>query len=48
VNRLGKSFFVSGYSDLFKKIGEAPSILDTTRVRKSEKDYTNIILIEVF
>ena len=37
VNRLGKSFFVSGYSDLFKKIGEAPSILDTTRVRKSEK-----------
>ena len=36
VNRLGKSFFVSGYSDFFKKVGEAPSILDTARVRKSE------------
>lgn len=36
VNRLGKSFLVSGYSDFFKKIGEAPSILDTSRVRKSE------------
>jgi outer membrane protein assembly factor BamA len=37
VNRLGKSFFVSGYSDFLKKIGEAPSILDTSRVTKSEK-----------
>jgi outer membrane protein assembly factor BamA len=36
VNRLGKSFLVSGYSDFFKKVGEAPSILDTARVRKSE------------
>lgn len=36
VNRLGKSFFVSGYSDFFKEIGEAPSILDTAKVRKSE------------
>lgn len=37
VNRLGKSFLVSGYSDFLKEIGEAPSILDTSRVRKSEK-----------
>lgn len=37
VNRLGKSFFVSGYSNFFKEIGEAPSILDTSRVTKSEK-----------
>ncbi len=36
VNRIGKSFFVSGYSDFFKEIGEAPSILDTAKVRKSE------------
>jgi outer membrane protein assembly factor BamA len=36
VNRLGKSFLVSGYSDFFKKIGEAPSVLDTLRVKKSE------------
>lgn len=36
VNRLGKSFLVSGYSDFFKQVGEAPSILDTARVRKSE------------
>lgn len=36
VNRLGKSFIVSGYSDFFKKIGETPSVLDTSRVRKSE------------
>ncbi|MFY7938134.1 MAG: POTRA domain-containing protein, partial [Flavobacterium sp.] len=37
VNRLGKSFLVSGYSDFFKRVGEAPSILDTSRVTKSEK-----------
>ena len=36
VNRLGKSFLVSGYSDFLKDIGEAPSILDTSRVKKSE------------
>ena len=36
VNRLGKSFLVSGYSDFLKQVGEAPSILDTARVRKSE------------
>lgn len=37
VNRLGKSFLVSGYSNFFKEIGEAPSILDTSRVTKSQK-----------
>ncbi len=37
VNRLGKSFLVSGYSNFLKKIGEAPSILDTSRVTKSER-----------
>ena len=37
VNRLGKSFIVSGYSNFLKDVGEAPSILDTTRVKKSEK-----------
>lgn len=37
VNRLGKSFFVSGYSNFLKEIGEAPSILDTSKVKKSEK-----------
>lgn len=37
VNRLGKSFFVSGYSNFLKDIGEAPSILDTASVKKSEK-----------
>ena len=37
INRLGKSFLVSGYSNFFRKIGEAPSILDTSRVEKSEK-----------
>lgn len=37
VDRLGKSFFVSGYSNFFKEIGEAPSILDTSRVTKSKR-----------
>lgn len=37
INRLGKSFWVKGYSDFFKEIGEAPSILDTSRVTKSIK-----------
>ena len=37
INRLGKSFLVSGYSDFLRKIGEAPSVLDTSRVKKSEK-----------
>ena len=36
VNRLGNSFWVKGYSNFFKKIGETPSILDTSRIRKSE------------
>lgn len=37
MNRLGKSFFVSGYSDFFQRVGEAPVILDSTRIAKSEK-----------
>jgi outer membrane protein assembly factor BamA len=37
INRLGKSFWVKGYSDFFKEIGEAPSVLDTSRVTKSIK-----------
>ncbi len=37
VDRLGKSFFVSGYSNFFKEIGEAPSVLDTSRVTKSKR-----------
>ncbi len=35
VNRLGESFLVKGYSEWFKKIGEAPVIIDTSRVRRS-------------
>jgi len=35
VNRLGQSFLVKGYSNLFKRIGEPPSIIDTARIKKS-------------
>ncbi|WP_276389790.1 BamA/TamA family outer membrane protein [Eudoraea chungangensis] len=35
VNRLGESFLVKGYSDWLKKIGEEPSLIDTTRAVKS-------------
>lgn len=35
VKRLGESFIVRGYSNLFKRIGEQPAILDTTKSRKS-------------
>ena len=35
VNRLGESFLVKGYSDWLKKIGEPPSIIDTTVTKKS-------------
>ena len=35
VNRLGESFLVKGYSDWLKKIGEPPSIIDTTQTKKS-------------
>lgn len=35
VNRLGQSFFVKGYSNFFKSVGEAPVTIDTSRTRKS-------------
>ena len=35
VQRLGQSFLVKGYSDLFQRVGEPPSIIDTTKTRKS-------------
>ncbi|MDB2606567.1 BamA/TamA family outer membrane protein [Zobellia sp.] len=35
VNRLGESFLVTGLSEWLKKIGEAPSILDTTTTKRS-------------
>lgn len=35
VTRLGQSFAVRGFSNLLKRIGEAPSIIDTSRVNKS-------------
>jgi outer membrane protein assembly factor BamA len=37
VNRLGQSFLVKGYSNFFKKVGEAPVLIDTSRVSKSKK-----------
>ncbi len=35
VDRLGKSFLVSGLSEWLKKIGEAPAVLDTTDTRRT-------------
>ncbi|NKI30363.1 BamA/TamA family outer membrane protein [Croceivirga thetidis] len=35
VDRLGESFVVRGYSNLFERIGEPPSIIDTVKTRKS-------------
>lgn len=35
VQRLGQSFFVSGASTFLKKTGEAPVIIDSTKVQKS-------------
>ncbi|MEY8019592.1 BamA/TamA family outer membrane protein [Muriicola sp. SD30] len=35
VDALGESFFVKGYSEWLKKIGEAPVVIDTSRVRKT-------------
>ncbi|GMN05782.1 BamA/TamA family outer membrane protein [Croceitalea sp. MTPC5] len=35
VNRLGESFVVKGYNNLFKRIGEAPAIIDSTRTKKT-------------
>jgi len=35
VNRLGESFMVKGLSEWLKKIGEAPTVLDTTLTRQT-------------
>ncbi|GMN10504.1 BamA/TamA family outer membrane protein [Croceitalea sp. MTPC9] len=35
VNRLGQSFLVKGYSNFFKRIGEPPVIIDTSKTKKS-------------
>lgn len=35
VNRLGNSFIVAGYSEIFKSLGEAPVILDESRTQKA-------------
>ncbi|MEZ2415377.1 BamA/TamA family outer membrane protein [Muriicola sp. E247] len=35
VDALGESFFVKGYSEWLKKIGEAPVVIDTSRARKT-------------
>ncbi|WP_370588485.1 BamA/TamA family outer membrane protein [Robiginitalea sp. SC105] len=35
VRRLGQSFFVSGYSDWLKRVGEAPVVIDTARINRS-------------
>lgn len=37
VARLGKSFFVSGYSNFFKKVGESPVIYDSLKTIKTKK-----------
>ncbi len=35
VKRLGQSFVVRGWSNLLKRVGEAPSIIDSSRAQKS-------------
>jgi len=35
VNRLGQSFIVKGWSNLLKRVGEAPAIIDSSRTEKS-------------
>jgi outer membrane protein assembly factor BamA len=35
VDALGESFFVKGYSEWLKKVGEAPVVIDTSRARKT-------------
>lgn len=35
VDRLGESFMVRGYSNLLERIGEPPSVIDTSKTRKS-------------
>lgn len=37
VDRIGKSFFVSGYNDFLKRVGEAPVVLDSLKTQKSTK-----------
>ncbi len=37
VNRLGESFLVKGYSNFFKKVGEAPVLIDENKIEKSKK-----------
>lgn len=37
VDRLGKSFLVSGYSEFLKKVGEAPVVMDTAKITRSKK-----------
>lgn len=37
VNRLKESFLVKGYSNFFKKVGEAPVIIDENKIEKSKK-----------
>lgn len=41
VEQLGKTFIVSGYNNLFKKIGEPPAIFDVVRTDKSKKRLKN-------
>ncbi|PCJ97350.1 MAG: hypothetical protein COA50_04865 [Flavobacteriaceae bacterium] len=37
VDRFGQSFMVKGYSEWLKNIGEPPSVIDTSRTRKSSE-----------
>lgn len=37
VDRIGKSFLVSGYNDFLKRVGEAPVVLDSLKTQKSIK-----------
>lgn len=41
VDRLGKSFFVSGFSNFLKKNGEAPVIIDEKRTQKTKNRFLN-------
>lgn len=39
VQRLGKSFFVSGFSNFLKKTGEAPVIIDENKTKKTKNRF---------
>jgi outer membrane protein assembly factor BamA len=39
VNRLGKSFVVSGFSDFLKKTGEKPVIIDSIKIEKTKTKF---------